>query len=124
MVGPDGRVSLRVDDIGKFARQEQVIGVAIDWPRVLGVDAAKLTAWTAADSKPVASAVAVKKGIDTTRVLVLISEKIEDGDAISEPPVTASITNALQSAGFVCRTRRCSTSACAATVWRSSTWRS
>lgn len=67
---------------------------------VLGVEAAKLPAWAEPASKPLASAIALKKGVGTTRVLVLLSEKIEGGNPVMEPPVAASVTTALQNAGF------------------------
>ena len=67
---------------------------------VLGVEAAKLPAWAEPASKPLANAIALKKGVGTTRVLVLLSEKIEGGNPVMEPPVAASVTTALQNAGF------------------------
>ena len=100
VVAPDGRAAVRVDDVGKFGKAEQQISVGVDWARVLGVEAARLPAWADPAGKPLASAVALKKGVETTRVLVLLSEKVEGGNPVTEPPVTASVTAALQRAGF------------------------
>jgi hypothetical protein len=99
-VGPEGKAEVRVDDVGKFARNEQQIQIAVDWPGLLGVGADKVPAWIAASPTAGISAVALKKGVSTTRVLVLIYERVDGGAPVAEPPVAEKITNALKSQGF------------------------
>jgi len=84
--------------VGKFAAAEQQIAAGIDWARLLGV--AKPPAWTALAPKAGATAIALKKSVQTTRVLVLIQEKIEGGNPVAEPPVSAAVSQALQRGGF------------------------
>jgi hypothetical protein len=100
VTGADGKASIRVEDIGTFVRPEQRIAVALDWAKLLGVEPGKTPAWTLASAKPLASAFAIKRAVSNTRVLVLISEKIEGGAPVSAPPVTAAVTQTLQRAGF------------------------
>lgn len=99
-VGPEGRAEARVDDIGKFTKAEQQIRIGLDWPRLLGLPADKAPAWTAVAPRAGITAVAVKKSIETTRVLVLLYEKVDGGTPVTEPPVTSAINGALQRAGF------------------------
>jgi hypothetical protein len=99
-VGPDGRGEVRVDDAGKFARREQSIGIALDWPVLLGVDASAVPAWITSQQAAGTVATAVKKGVDTTRVLVLVHEKIDGGFPVTHPPLAAALAAALRKAGF------------------------
>ena len=100
VVGPDAKGSVRVDDIGKFTKPEQQIQLGIDWARLLGVTREKAPAWTAVAPKASATAVALKKGVETTRVLVLLYEKVDGGNAVSEPPVSSTLATTLSKAGF------------------------
>jgi hypothetical protein len=99
-VSPEGRGEVRVADIGKFAKPEQTVQIQLDWPRLLGVPADKAPAWIAAAPKAGTTAVVLKKGVETTRVLVLIYEKLEAGAPLAEPPVAAEVTAGLRRAGF------------------------
>jgi len=99
-VGPDGKGEVRVDDIGKFAKREQQIQIAVDWPGLLGVPADRVPAWISAQPNAGVTAVALKKGIETTRVLVLIYEKIDGGFPVTQPPLAAVLASSLQKAGF------------------------
>ncbi len=91
-VGPDGKAEVRVDDIGKFAGSEQQIQIAVDWPGLLGVAAGKVPAWIAAGKAGI-SAVALKKSVATTRVLVLVHEQ-------GKVPAAQKITSELTLLGF------------------------
>jgi hypothetical protein len=99
-VGPEGKAEVRVDDIGKFAKGEQQIQIAVDWPGLLGVSAEQVPAWIAAEHRAGISAVALKRGVSTLRVLVLVYEKVDGGGAVAEPPVAGKITMALKAQGF------------------------
>jgi hypothetical protein len=99
-VSPEGRAEVRVADIGKFVAPEQPIAIHLDWPKLLGVPADKAPAWAAAVPKAGITAVALKKGVETTRVLVLIYEKIDGSAPVNEPPVAPAVASALQRAGF------------------------
>lgn len=98
LIGPEGKAEVRVADAGKFAGAEQQIQIAVDWPVLLGVAAAP--AWLAAGPRAGISAVALRKGVGSTRVLVLIYEKVEGGAAVSDPPVAERLTASLRQAGF------------------------
>jgi hypothetical protein len=100
-IGPDGRAEVRVDDIGEFSKPEQQVEINLDWARFLGAPPDKAPAWTAVAPKAGVTAVALKKGVETTRVLVLIYEKIDGGNPLSEPPVAAAVATTLQRAGFI-----------------------
>ncbi len=43
---------------------------------------------------------AYRKGLDTTRVLVLVAEKVEGGAAVKDAPMTGPVAAALKAAGF------------------------
>lgn len=100
VVGPDGRGEVRVEDIGKFAKREQPIGIALDWPALLGVPASAVPAWIGAQPTAGTTATAYKKGVETTRVLVLIHEKIDGGFPVGHHPLAAALTGSLKKAGF------------------------
>ena len=90
VVGADGKAEVRVESVGKFAQPQQPIEIAVDWAALLGVAADKVPAWIAAQPKAALTATALRKGLDTTRVLVLIPAKAD----------AASVTAALKAAGF------------------------
>jgi hypothetical protein len=94
-VGPDGKAEVRVDDIGRFAANEQQIQIAVDWPGLLGVAADKGPAWIAAEAKAGISATALKKSVATPRVLVLVQEHIVAG-----APAVEKMTSELTLQGF------------------------
>lgn len=95
--GPDGRAAVRVADVGRFAKPDQRITASVDWRRLVGAE--KAPAWAAAARRE-AAAVALKKSLETTRVLVLLRETIEGGAAVTGPPVQAAMANALKAAGL------------------------
>ncbi len=99
-VGPDGRGEVRVEDIGKFAKREQLIAIALDWPALLGVAPSAVPAWITAQPVAGTTATAYKKGVETTRVLVLVYEKIDGGFHVAHPPLAAALTGSLKKAGF------------------------
>lgn len=100
-IGADGKAEIRVESIGKFEKPEQTIQIAVDWPAVLGVAPDKVPAWIATLPKTAAlTAVAYRRGLDTTRVLVLVTESIEGASAPSDAPLAAHVANALKAAGF------------------------
>jgi hypothetical protein len=86
-VGPDGRGEVRVEDAGRFGK-EQSVSIAVDWPGLLG--AAQVPAWIAALPKASVTAVALRKGVETTRVLVLAADR----------GLSSALTAALRKAGF------------------------
>jgi len=96
-VGAEGRAEVRVDDIGAFVKPEQEVRIDLDWQRLLGE---KAPAWISAAPKAGITAVALKKAVETTRVLVLINEKLESGGPVSDAPAGSAVTSALQRAGF------------------------
>ena len=87
-VGPDGKGEVRVESIGKFTRAEQPIRIAVDWKAIAG----EAPAWA---PKAEVVATAVRKGLDTTRVLVMIAEKPAGSGA------TGKIAESLKAGGFV-----------------------
>lgn len=95
-VGPDGRATLRIDDAGKFAEPQKSVAISVDWGRLVGGPS---PAWARGAGRTV-SATLVKRSIATTRVLLLISEKVEGEAQVSEPPVQAQLGRLLQRAGF------------------------
>jgi hypothetical protein len=96
-VSADGRAEVRVDDIGKFEKPEQEVRIDLDWQRLLGE---KAPAWISGAPKAGITAVALKKAVETTRVLVLINEKLESGGPVSGAPAGSAVTSVLQHAGF------------------------
>src|SRR5438874_806173 len=99
-VGPDGKAEVRVESVGKFSKAEQPIQIALDWPGLLGVPASSVPAWIAAEPKVGITAVAFRKGVETTRVLVLIAEKVDGGSPVTDAPAASSIATSLRAAGF------------------------
>lgn len=99
-VGPEGKAEVRIADAGTFAGTAQPIQIAVDWPALLGVAADKVPAWIAAGPRAGISAVALKKGVGSTRVLVLIYEKVDGGLAVAGAPVAEKLTTSLKQAGF------------------------
>src|SRR5207253_4254275 len=67
VVSPEGRAEVRVEDVGRFAKAEQQIQVGVDWARLAGASAP----WMASAPRGGVTATALRKGLDTTRVLVL-----------------------------------------------------
>jgi hypothetical protein len=99
-IGPEGKAEARIADVGAFAKAEQEIQIAVDWPALLGVGADKVPAWIAAVPNAGVKAVAYKKGVSSTRVLVLVDEKIEGGDRADDGPCAGRLNAGLKAQGF------------------------
>ena len=85
---------MRVDDAGPFAADRKPIAASVDWARFTGE--ARAPAWAASLPLKAAEALVVKKGLETTRAVVLIAESVEGGNPVTEPPVQAAVVNALK----------------------------
>ena len=92
-VGPDGKVSVRVDSVGDFATPRKALSASVDWARFTGETRAP--AWAATLPLQAAEAVVEKKGLEATRVIVLLSELVENGKPVTEPPVHTALLKAL-----------------------------
>jgi hypothetical protein len=102
--GPDGKASVRVDDVGKFDTPEKPINVTVDWGALANGNAAPV--WARSLPELAAATTAEKKTKESTRVIVRIIEQIMMSEAggdpkdVTEPPVRTSITKALEDAGM------------------------
>jgi hypothetical protein len=102
--GPDGRASVRVDDVGHFDTPEKPLNVTLDWGGLANQGAAP--GWARALPEVAAATTAQKKTKESTRVIVRIAEQImmseSGGDPkdVTEPPVRTAITKALEDAGL------------------------
>jgi hypothetical protein len=102
--GPDGKASVRVDDVGKFDTPEKAINVTVDWGALANGGAAP--AWAKSLPELAAATTAQKKTKESTRVIVRIVEQImmseSGGDPkdVTEPPVRTAVTKALEDAGL------------------------
>ncbi|MDB4983641.1 MAG: hypothetical protein JWM82_4393 [Myxococcales bacterium] len=104
--GPDGRASVRVDDVGKFDTPEKPINVTLDWGGLANANSGAAPAWARALPELAAATTTQKKTKESTRVIVRISEEIMmsesggDPKAVTEPPVGTAVMKALQDAGL------------------------
>jgi hypothetical protein len=102
--GPDGRASVRVDDVGRFDTPEKAITARVDWAALSAGAAAP--AWAPALPEVAVATTALKKTRETTRVIVHVNEQIMmseaggDPRAVPAPPVSAAIMKALEAAGL------------------------
>jgi hypothetical protein len=102
--GPDGRASVRIDDVGRFDNPEKAINVGVDWGS-LG-DSGAAPAWSRSLPAVAVATTALKKTKESTRVLVHITEQIMMSEAggdprdVSEPPVGTTVAKALEDAGL------------------------
>jgi hypothetical protein len=102
--GPDGRASVRVDDIGKFDTPEKPLNVSVDWASLATSGSAP--AWASTLRELGTATTALKKTKESTRVIVRITEQVmmsESGGepkAVSEPPVGTAVAKALEEAGL------------------------
>jgi hypothetical protein len=91
--GPDGKLTVRVDSVGGFSAPRKPLAAAIDWARFTGES--RTPAWAATLPQASAETLVEKKGLETTRVVVLLAESVENGKPVSEPPVHTAILKAL-----------------------------
>jgi hypothetical protein len=104
--GPDGKASVRVDDVGKFDTPEKAINVTVDWGALANVGAGAAPVWAKSLPELAAATTAQKKTKESTRVIVRIVEQIMMSEAggdpkdVTEPPVRTAVTKALEDAGL------------------------
>ena len=84
-VGADGKAEAKIADSGVFSGAQQSVQIAVDWPALVGSS----PAWISGPGAAITATV-LRKGVSTTRVLVLAQEKSD----------RSRLTAALKDSGF------------------------